>query len=173
MLQFSRFWFQHFPSGPKSFLAFREKGPGLDERGNGIDSGWLKLKMLQNFNFDNQFIGKRCFKSFSRRTPTWKWRELLFVSFRVETADFLFICRCRWWQGTSRGEWFSAEGPVAFRTILSISAAFVSSVYPLKKGLSEFYVMCYIEVLSLIFLKTLEISASWKTSYLQRETTQF
>ena len=99
--------------------------------------------MLQNFNFDNQFIGKRCFKSFSRRTPTWKWRELLFVSLRAKTADFLFICRCRWWQGTSRGEWFSAEGPVAFRTILSTSAAFVSSVYPLKKGLSEFYVVLH------------------------------
>ena len=94
----------------------------------------LNLKMLQSFNFDNQFIGKRCFKSFSRRTPTWKWRELLFVSLRAKTADFLFICRCRWWQGTSWGEWFSAEGPVAFRTILSISAAFVSSGLPPQKG---------------------------------------
>jgi len=56
--------------------------------------------MLQSFNFDNQFIGKHCFKTFSQRTPTWKWRELLFVSLRVEIADFLFVCRCRWWQGT-------------------------------------------------------------------------
>ena len=88
--------------------------------------------MLQSFNFYNQFIGKHCFKTFSRRTLTWKWRELLFVSLRVEIADFLLVCRCRWWQGTSRGERFSAEGPVAFRTILSTSAAFVSSVYPVS-----------------------------------------